>query len=122
MRMGNIYIDGIDNLTVEQLRYELKRGGRFVQFEYCVSFVVVSFKIPSCPHFIRADQNAVLVSLPYTLTTLLLGWWGIPFGPIYSVQTLATNFRGGKNITPDVMDHLMQHEGAADLPTEPSGA
>lgn len=122
MRLGKIYIDGINDLTAEELRYELQRGGRFVQFEYCVSFIVVSFKIPSCPHFIRADQKPFLVSLPYTLTTLLLGWWGIPFGPVYSVQALLTNFRGGRNITPDVMELLMHPEGASDLPTEPSGA
>jgi hypothetical protein len=23
----------------------------------------------------------------------LVGWWGIPFGPIYTVAALATNFR-----------------------------
>jgi hypothetical protein len=27
------------------------------------------------------------------------GWWGIPWGPIFTVQSLVVNFKGGKDIT-----------------------
>ncbi len=33
--------------------------------------------------------------LGYTALTFLLGWWGIPWGPIRSVQAMITNFKGG---------------------------
>jgi len=31
-----------------------------------------------------------------SLKTLLLGWWGIPWGPIYSVQAIFSNLFGGE--------------------------
>jgi hypothetical protein len=36
--------------------------------------------------------------MPWIALTSLLGWWGIPWGPIYSIQSLVTNFRGGKQV------------------------
>lgn len=35
-------------------------------------------------------------ALKASAVTWLLGWWGFPWGPIYSVQALATNMVGGK--------------------------
>lgn len=30
-----------------------------------------------------------------TLVTCLLGWWGFPFGPFYTIATIIGNIRGG---------------------------
>jgi hypothetical protein len=30
------------------------------------------------------------------------GWWGIPWGPIFSIQSLITNFKGGKDLTAEI--------------------
>jgi hypothetical protein len=38
---------------------------------------------------------SVKAGLLYSFGTLLLGWWGIPWGPVYTVQAIARNFRGG---------------------------
>lgn len=37
----------------------------------------------------------VTAGLPYSFCTFLLGWWGIPWGPIYTVQSIYRNFQGG---------------------------
>jgi hypothetical protein len=34
---------------------------------------------------------------------LVAGWWGIPRGPIWTIAALATNVRGGRNVTGEVM-------------------
>jgi hypothetical protein len=96
-------IEGIQGMTVDQLNMELQRGGKFVIFQYAVSVVIMSFKRPSAIYFIRAGESTVGKSIGFTLITLVFGWWGIPFGPIYSCQALATNFRGGKNLTTEVV-------------------
>jgi hypothetical protein len=96
-------IEGIQGMTVDQLNMELQRGGRFVIFQYAISVVIMSFKRPSSIYFIRAGESTVGKSIGFTLITLIFGWWGIPFGPIYSFQALATNFRGGKNLTKEVV-------------------
>ncbi len=35
----------------------------------------------------------------YTLLSLVAGWWGIPFGLIFTPTAIFTNMRGGKNVT-----------------------
>jgi hypothetical protein len=44
--------------------------------------------------------------LGWTALTVLLGWWGIPWGPIRTIQCLITNLSGGKDITREVIGSL----------------
>jgi hypothetical protein len=68
--------------------------------------VIITFRRPSDIYLIRGEESALSKGLPFTLLTVLLGWWGIPWGPIFSVQSLITNFRGGKNVTTEIMSQL----------------
>jgi hypothetical protein len=99
-----VKIEGIAGMTAEEVRFEVQRGARFVLFQYCISVLILTFRRPSDIYLIRAEESAVVKGLPFSLLTLLLGWWGIPWGPIYSVQSLITNFGGGKNVTAEIMD------------------
>jgi hypothetical protein len=38
-------------------------------------------------------------SLPYSFLTLIVGWWGLPLGPILTIQSVIRNTRGGVLIT-----------------------
>jgi hypothetical protein len=71
----------------------------FVQYQYCVSALVVTFKRGTDIYFVRAGESRPMKGLAWTLLTLVAGWWGIPFGPIYSVQSLWVNLRGGRDLT-----------------------
>ena len=97
-------IIGIDGMTPQEIGAEIRNGGRFVIFLWTISIVIVSIKQPTGIHFIRADEKAFTKSIRPTLITLLFGWWGIPWGPVYSIESLATNLSGGKDVTKDVMD------------------
>jgi lipopolysaccharide export LptBFGC system permease protein LptF len=55
---------------------------------------------------VRAGENRVLKGLGFSLLSFLLGWWGIPWGPIYTVQALWNNFQGGKDVTTEVLASL----------------
>jgi hypothetical protein len=99
-------IEGIEGMTGTELRIELQRGGAFVIFQYCISILVITFKRSSSIYFIRAGESAVSKGLVFSLLSLLLGWWGIPWGPIYTIQSLVTNFQGGKDVTQEVMASL----------------
>jgi hypothetical protein len=35
-----------------------------------------------------------------------MGWWGIPWGPIRSVQSLWTNLKGGVDVTAEVANGM----------------
>jgi len=99
-------ITGIANMSPDQLRHEIERGGRFVIFEYCISVLVLSFKRVSGIHFIKAEESAFRKGAAFSLISLLCGWWGIPWGPIWTISTFVTNCRGGRNITPQVLQAL----------------
>ena len=101
-------IQGIDRMSGDQLAFELERGGRFVMFEYCISLVIVTFKRPSDIFFIRSGKSAVTKGLGYTFLSLIFGWWGIPWGPIYTIGSVFTNLSGGKDVTDDVLASLSE--------------
>ena len=96
-------IQGLEGMTNEDLARELDRGGKFVVFEYTISIIVMTFKRASSVRFVRAGEGTFGASLPYSLLTLVFGWWGIPWGPIYSIMSLVSNLGGGKDVTGDVL-------------------
>lgn len=91
-----------DIQSTAQLQHEIQQGGKFVMYQYCISLAVITFKRWSKVYFIRHEQSALMKGLPFTLLTLVLGWWGFPWGPIYTIQTLWINLRGGKDITKEI--------------------
>ena len=96
-------IIGIDGLTTEQIHLEVAKGGKFVFYQFAVSVVFMSFKRSSHIYFVRANQHSIVRGLPYTLLSLVAGWWGIPWGPVYTVQAVWANLTGGHDVTPEVL-------------------
>lgn len=92
-------IVGIEGMAPDQLRFEIQRGAKLVSYQYCVSLVVITFRRSTNIYYVPAGENAVAKGLPWILLSLVAGWWGIPWGPIFTIQSLITNFRGGKDLT-----------------------
>ncbi len=99
-------IRGMEGMTNEQIEFELKMGGKFVVFQYCISILIMTFRRSSSVIFIKNGQNTILAGLPYTLLSLVFGWWGFPWGPIYTIGSFMTNFSGGKDITKDILKSI----------------
>jgi hypothetical protein len=99
-------IRGLGDMTFDQLRFEIDRGGKFVVFEYCVSILILTFKNPTDIYFIRGGESAAGRSFGYSLVSLVAGWWGFPWGPIYTISSLVTNLGGGRDVTEDVLAAL----------------
>jgi hypothetical protein len=66
------------------------------QFDGALSLIVVSFRFHS-RYYVEGEPRG-LAGLIYTAGTLLLGWWGIPWGPVFTVRALANNLRGGRRL------------------------
>ncbi len=96
-------IKGIEGMTTADVKAEVERGGKFVIFQYCISIIVLTFKRSSDVYFIRAGEGTFGAGIGYSLLALFLGWWGIPWGPIYTIGALANNFGGGKDVTDAIM-------------------
>lgn len=98
-----IEIKNTEGLSPEIIRAEVKNGGKFLQFDYTISIVVMTFKRSTDIYFIRHDQSHWKHSWPFTLCSLVIGWWGIPWGFIYTPMSLFTNLKGGRDLTADVV-------------------
>src|SRR5215469_4805654 len=95
-----------DTLTAAQVEAELRQGGRFVFFEYCISFIFVTLRKPSAVVLLRPGEYGLARGLPYTALSFLLGWWGLPWGLIYTPLAILTNLRGGRDVTAEVQAFL----------------
>jgi hypothetical protein len=91
-----------------ELQHELQRGAKFVVYQYCISILILTFKRFSSIYFIRADESRVTKGLGFSLLSFFLGWWGFPWGPIYTIQALWLNFNGGKDVTAEILASLNQ--------------
>ena len=109
---SELRIRGIDGLGPADLETQIRAGGRFVFYEYCISLVVVSLRRPTYIYFLRPGQYGVVRGLPFVLVSLLLGWWGIPWGLIYTPLTLITNLSGGCDVTEQVSNYLNELSSA----------
>lgn len=105
-------VHNIDGLTVPQIQDMVRQGGKFVHYKYCISILVMTFNRGSDIYFIRPAESGVVKGLPYTFLSLILGWWGIPWGPIYTIGALYTNLSGGKDITDEMMAQLGTNQPA----------
>ncbi len=93
-------------LTFAELQREIAAGGRFVAFPYCISPIAVTQRRYSPAIFIPADGSVKPYQRKYNLLSLLFGWWGLPWGPDYTIGSIRATLQGGTDMTADVMLHL----------------
>jgi hypothetical protein len=106
-------IRGIEGMRQGELDFEIQRGAKFVLFQYCISVIILTFRRPSDIYFIRQGEKALVKGLPFTLLSLVAGWWGIPWGPIYTIQSVYNNSCGGKDVTQAVVNSLKERVAPA---------
>jgi|CXWL01.1.fsa_nt_gi hypothetical protein len=102
-------IKNINGLSADDLQREVTEGGKFIYYPFTISLIVVTFKRTSGVYLVRNRENAVAKGLPFTFISVFLGWWGIPFGPKYTLQCIRTNMKGGKDVTDEVMATVAGH-------------
>jgi len=110
---------GIEGMTADRLQFEIQRGAKLVCYQYCISILVVTFRRSSNVYYIPAGESAISKGLPWTLLSLVAGWWGIPWGPIFTIQSLITNFQGGKDVTSQLTTNASRPVAAPALVAQP---
>src|SRR3954463_1041671 len=66
-----------------------------VVFACCVSCGILTWVYWSKPYRISSRSQGFLRGSPYSVMTLLLGWWGLPWGVVLSPRAVWTNCTGG---------------------------
>jgi len=64
------------------------------KYQVVVSVGIMSFRLPTASYVVDHDRTT-LVGAASTVFSLVLGWWGVPWGPIWTVQAVYRNLRGG---------------------------
>ena len=83
---------------------------RYVTYRYAISLVFVTFYNESPLVKVPPGKSRILAGWRYLLITLLLGWWGIPWGPIRTLQALSVNLSGGEDLTLELGDTVERIE------------
>jgi len=97
-------IKGLEGLSESEIQSEIERGAKFVMFTYCFSIIVITFRRSSDIYFVRSHESAIKYGWPWLLISLIFGWWGIPWGPIYTIQAIFRAFTG-QDVTTEVFNN-----------------
>lgn len=103
-------IKNIEGLTGDEIRDLVDQGGKFVMYKYCISVIILTFNRPSDFYFIHPGQSRITPGLGYLAISFFLGWWGIPWGPIYTIGNIASILGGGKDYTYEILAHINQND------------
>ncbi len=100
-------VAGTEGMSIQQIEDDILRGGRFRVFLWNFSIIVMSFQRSTGLRYYRAGEGCGASAWPWTVLSMLIGWWGIPWGVIYTIGTLYTNCMGGKDITADILSAIV---------------
>lgn len=67
---------------------------RYLLFRSVVSFIVMTTRTPK--HGVYCVECARKASFRTSLTSALFGWWGFPWGPIFTIKEILSNAIGGE--------------------------
>lgn len=88
-------------------------GTRFIVIPFVFSIIIVSFR-RHLGGVYRVHDHEFPISKLFlaTLITMLFGWWGIPFGIIWSVISMFQLWNGGKDVTLEILQDEVGKEEA----------
>ncbi|MCS6866648.1 MAG: hypothetical protein RMJ56_05445 [Gemmataceae bacterium] len=78
-------------------------GGRYVRFEVCWSLLVLTIRGQTRVYRTESWRQRLLTGSGFSLMSLLLGPWGIPWGLIGTVWAIWVNLTGGIDCTAEVL-------------------
>lgn len=81
-------------------------GGTYRIYQFVMSFLVLTVKRNTGIVAVPGHQHAAVAGLPYTALSLVAGWWGFPWGFIYTPEVIYKNSKGGLDVTALVLQKL----------------
>lgn len=104
---GGSPFQGAEGLTVGQVVEMVRAGGRFVVWQFNFSLVVLSFRRSSGIQFLRPGESGAGACFGYSSISALFGWWGFPWGILWTPLCLFRNMMGGQDVTEPILANLI---------------
>ncbi len=99
-------IYGLEELSYDELQMQLRNGSRFVCYSIVISAAIITSRNSTEIYLVRPDRNSPAARWASTFFTFIFGWWGFPYGIIYTPQALVRNCKGGIDRTNEVVEIL----------------
>lgn len=115
---GGRPVPGTQGMTIGQIEDDILRGGRFRVFMWNFSIIVMSFQRGSAVRYYRSGESCGLAAWGYTLLSILIGPWGIPWGIFFTFHTIYKNCLGGKDVTSEVLAGILGPQRAHSVMTK----
>lgn len=86
----------LNGKNVKYKSFLINKNTELRRFYWAMSFVVICIKKQS--GYYISLKHPVFTGLKFTLISFFFGWWGIPWGPFWTVEAIVKNFKGGEKI------------------------
>lgn len=108
--MKTYTIKNTTGITLNEFYRDLDAGGKLVIYGYCISIIALTFRLISSPYFIRPGESQSKFKRRYNTLSLIFGWWGLPWGPIYTIDMIKINSKsgGGVDVTNELIPKLTE--------------
>ena len=100
-------------MNLAQVEEDVMRGGRFRVFVWNFSALIVSFRRASPLSYTRSTDVVGAKAWCWSIPSMILGWWGFPWGIIFTITSLYRNCHGGRDLTQEVLSATLGPERAA---------
>ena len=97
---------GAEGMTLQEFADEIRRGGKLITYQYCISIGIMTFLRTSKVHLVRCEESVRMKGWEYILISLLVGWWGVPWGFVYTPLAVFNNLHGGADVTAAFLPYL----------------
>lgn len=88
--------------------HRLSLDSSVTQYSACVSLFFATFEYKS--RYLIGGEPTRWANALFSITTIIAGWWGLPYGPWLSVKALTSNIRGGERQTVRDLLRLMERD------------
>jgi len=106
---------GTEGMTLGDIELDVLKGGRFLRYHWNISVIVLSFRKSTTLSYVRSDRSAGLGALGWGTFSLFFGWWGFPWGIVYTPLSLWHNTRGGTDHTHEVLKACLGEDHSSEI-------
>jgi hypothetical protein len=106
---------GTEGMTLGDIELDVLKGGRFLRYHWNISIIVLSFRNSTGLTYVRSDRSAGLGALGWGTFSLFFGWWGFPWGIVYTPLSLWHNTRGGTDHTHEVLKAYLGEDHSGEI-------